>query len=279
MALKGALVERAGLALAGPPGTGQSRRKLDPLAVVGRGGGIRCKPLAVRWCCWPPPRAACRAARRAAKPTMAACCAALALHQWACGRKLAGLAPGHTAWWRGTRAATWTVAESEIGDRWAGGRPLPCRQLRFRWLPTAPLRDYERGYVKEGVGAAGLALLWELSGRRPEALAEPCDLALEQLQGCCLGVQAMQGAPPLQLSGSSRRQLLALGAHRWARPLNGLLRTGPSSAQLLPTASGQSQRLVEKSGCRIPWRGEPRRGPRAAQPALQRPICCSGRQG
>jgi len=35
--------------------------------------------------------------------------------------------------------------------------------------------------VKEGVGAGGLALLWELSGRSPAALAQACDLACEQL--------------------------------------------------------------------------------------------------
>jgi hypothetical protein len=35
--------------------------------------------------------------------------------------------------------------------------------------------------VKEGVGAGGLALLWELSGRTPEALAAACDRACRQL--------------------------------------------------------------------------------------------------
>ncbi|MEB3361870.1 MAG: hypothetical protein VKI42_07085, partial [Synechococcaceae cyanobacterium] len=43
------------------------------------------------------------------------------------------------------------------------------------------LADYERGYVKEGVGAGGLAVLWQLSGRRPEDLAWACDQACRQL--------------------------------------------------------------------------------------------------
>jgi hypothetical protein len=43
------------------------------------------------------------------------------------------------------------------------------------------LADYERGYVKEGVGAGGLAVLWQLSGRRPADLALACDDACHQL--------------------------------------------------------------------------------------------------
>ena len=40
---------------------------------------------------------------------------------------------------------------------------------------------YERGYVKEGVGAGGVAVLWELAGRDPAELAGACDRACEQL--------------------------------------------------------------------------------------------------
>jgi NaMN:DMB phosphoribosyltransferase len=55
--------------------------------------------------------------------------------------------------------------------------------LRFRGEVHPALADYERGYVKEGVGAGGLALLWELSGRRPAALACLCDTACRHLLG------------------------------------------------------------------------------------------------
>ncbi len=44
------------------------------------------------------------------------------------------------------------------------------------------LAAFERGYVKEGVGAGGLAVLWELSGRDPQALARRCDEACARLQ-------------------------------------------------------------------------------------------------
>jgi NaMN:DMB phosphoribosyltransferase len=40
---------------------------------------------------------------------------------------------------------------------------------------------FEQGYVKEGVGAGGLAALWELSGRSSAALAAACDQACSQL--------------------------------------------------------------------------------------------------
>jgi len=53
--------------------------------------------------------------------------------------------------------------------------------LRFDRCQSAALRDYERGYVKEGVGAGGVAVLWELSGQRASALAAACDRACQQL--------------------------------------------------------------------------------------------------
>jgi uncharacterized protein (TIGR00303 family) len=53
--------------------------------------------------------------------------------------------------------------------------------LRFGAGCHRALRDYERGYVKEGVGAGGLALLWQLRGGSPDALAAACDRACRQL--------------------------------------------------------------------------------------------------
>lgn len=68
-----------------------------------------------------------------------------------------------------------------IGDRW-GVEPLAfAAALRFVAGEHPALQAYERGYVKEGVGAGGLALLWELSGRSPAALAAACDRACHQL--------------------------------------------------------------------------------------------------
>ena len=62
-----------------------------------------------------------------------------------------------------------------VGERW-GLEPLGfAASLRFHGPLHPALADYERGYVKEGVGAGGLALLWEISGRSPLALARLCD--------------------------------------------------------------------------------------------------------
>jgi NaMN:DMB phosphoribosyltransferase len=62
-----------------------------------------------------------------------------------------------------------------VGERW-GLEPLGfAASLRFHGPLHPALADYERGYVKEGVGAGGLALLWEISGRAPLALARLCD--------------------------------------------------------------------------------------------------------
>jgi uncharacterized protein (TIGR00303 family) len=68
-----------------------------------------------------------------------------------------------------------------IAARW-GVEPLAfAAGLRFAPGHHPALQAYEQGYVKEGVGAGGLALLWELSGRSPAALALACDRACHQL--------------------------------------------------------------------------------------------------
>jgi NaMN:DMB phosphoribosyltransferase len=54
--------------------------------------------------------------------------------------------------------------------------------LRFDRCLSPALRDYERGYVKEGVGAGGLAWLWQRCGRDPDQLAQACDRACQLLQ-------------------------------------------------------------------------------------------------
>ena len=62
-----------------------------------------------------------------------------------------------------------------IGRRWAVELRLEAAALRFHDCRSRELRDYERGYVKEGVGAGGVAVLWQLAGRDPADLAQICD--------------------------------------------------------------------------------------------------------
>lgn len=54
--------------------------------------------------------------------------------------------------------------------------------LRFHESCYQSLRDYERGYVKEGVGAGALALLAQLRGVSLPQLVETCDFAMHDLQ-------------------------------------------------------------------------------------------------
>ena len=53
--------------------------------------------------------------------------------------------------------------------------------VRFQSSAHQPLRDYERGYVKEGVGAGALLLLAQLRGCSCADLVLDCEHALEQL--------------------------------------------------------------------------------------------------
>jgi hypothetical protein len=91
------------------------------------------------------------------------------------------VAIGTTAWVAAEASSDLPLLLQRLGARWQLDPLAFAAGLRFHRCRSARLRDYEAGYVKEGVGAGGLALLWELSGRRPEALALACDLACEQL--------------------------------------------------------------------------------------------------
>ncbi|MFM2079525.1 MAG: hypothetical protein RLZZ219_207 [Cyanobacteriota bacterium] len=87
-----------------------------------------------------------------------------------------------TAWVAGESGSDLVALLEAIGRRW-GGEPLAfAAGLRFSGCRSPELLAYERGYVKEGVGAGGLALLWQLSGRSPEALAVACDRACDTLR-------------------------------------------------------------------------------------------------
>ena len=49
------------------------------------------------------------------------------------------------------------------------------------------LRDYELGYVKEGVGAGALLLLAQLQGLSVAELVDRCDQAMDALHGKTVG--------------------------------------------------------------------------------------------
>ena len=53
--------------------------------------------------------------------------------------------------------------------------------LRFSESRHSRLRDFEKGYVKEGVGAGGLALLAQWRGVSVDTLVQSCESALDQL--------------------------------------------------------------------------------------------------
>ena len=121
---------------------------------------------------------------------------ALALAPPAVRLRLAELAAvGTTAWVAAEADSDLSLLLQRIGIQW-GVDPLAfAASLRFRGPIHPALADYERGYVKEGVGAGGLAILWELAGRSPEGLASACDAACRQLLGAS---QAAPGGPPLE---------------------------------------------------------------------------------
>ncbi len=95
----------------------------------------------------------------------------------------AGTALGTTAWVADEAGSDLALLLRRIGERW-GVEPLAfAADLRFTDPCHPALAAYERGYVKEGVGAGGLALLWQLSGRPGPALARLCDQSCATLLG------------------------------------------------------------------------------------------------
>jgi uncharacterized protein (TIGR00303 family) len=104
----------------------------------------------------------------------------------------ASVAVATTAWLAAEPHSDLALLLRRIGARWSL-EPLGfAASLRFRDPIHPALADYERGYVKEGVGAGGLALLWEISGRPPADLALACDAACHAL----LGPRASSSPPP-----------------------------------------------------------------------------------
>ena len=180
--LKTELVARglAAAGLAGPQGPGQPGA--DPLAVLAAVGDPM-QALAAGLVLGA--AGADRPVLLAGGSQMAAVWAlALALCPPSRRRALARqVAIGTTAWVAAEASSDLTLLLQRLGARWQLEPLAFAAGLRFHQCRSARLRDYEAGYVKEGVGAGGLALLWELSGRRPEALALACDLACERLLG------------------------------------------------------------------------------------------------
>lgn len=86
-----------------------------------------------------------------------------------------------TAWVAQEPGSDLELLLRRIGDRWQVEPLAFAAALRFPAGCHPALLDYERGYVKEGVGAGGLALHWQLSGRQPAALALACDRACRRL--------------------------------------------------------------------------------------------------
>lgn len=68
-----------------------------------------------------------------------------------------------------------------LAQRWEVEPLAFASSLQFSASCHPALADYEEGFVKEGVGAGGLALLWEMGGRDPEDLATSCSAACQQL--------------------------------------------------------------------------------------------------
>ena len=86
-----------------------------------------------------------------------------------------------TAWVAAERSSDLEQLLQRMAGRWCSDPLAFAAGLRFSSCTSPQLQDFERGYVKEGVGAGGLAVLWELSGRSPAALAAACDQACARL--------------------------------------------------------------------------------------------------
>ena len=78
----------------------------------------------------------------------------------------------------------------EVGQRFGVSLAGMTSGVRFHTSRQPALRDYEDGFVKEGVGAGALLLLAQLQGHPNEALVEDCDRALDQLLASAVASEA-----------------------------------------------------------------------------------------
>lgn len=69
-----------------------------------------------------------------------------------------------------------------VGDHFKVGLLGMSTGLRFNASSHEALRDYERGYIKEGVGAGAFALLAQFKGADCKDLVDDCEVSLTKLQ-------------------------------------------------------------------------------------------------
>ena len=86
-----------------------------------------------------------------------------------------------TSWVMQEPGSNLELLANRLAAVWGVRPPLFSSALRFDGCQQQALLDYESGYVKEGVGAGGLAWLTQLAGLDPQALAAACDQACGQL--------------------------------------------------------------------------------------------------
>jgi uncharacterized protein (TIGR00303 family) len=96
----------------------------------------------------------------------------------ACHQQLAVVT---TSWVMQEPGSNLELLAQRLAAVWGLQPPLFSSALRFDGCQQQALLDYECGYVKEGVGAGGLAWLTQLAGLDPQALAAACDQACGQL--------------------------------------------------------------------------------------------------
>ncbi|WP_320676350.1 nicotinate-nucleotide--dimethylbenzimidazole phosphoribosyltransferase [Prochlorococcus sp. MIT 1300] len=98
---------------------------------------------------------------------------------------LDGVSIGTTAWLMneslqsGSRASSLGALMNRVEEHFGVSLLGLASGLRFHMSNHQCLRDYELGYVKEGVGAGALALLAQLHGKSCEDLVKACDFGVE----------------------------------------------------------------------------------------------------
>jgi uncharacterized protein (TIGR00303 family) len=95
---------------------------------------------------------------------------------------------GTTAWLADEGASAGMTSPMDrlvdsIGERFGASLAVFASGVHFHASAHQALRDYELGYVKEGVGAGALLLLAQLKGVSRRGLVDDCDQAMDQLLG------------------------------------------------------------------------------------------------
>jgi len=99
-----------------------------------------------------------------------------------------GVVLGTTAWlseevrFKGQGESSLVRLMNIVGDHFEVSLMGISTGLRFERSRFNVLRDYERGFIKEGVGAGAFALLAQLYGASCEDIVEACEESLEELQ-------------------------------------------------------------------------------------------------